>query len=138
MSFSIHFDATDLSVPVFAVHGVTAMLDARLQQAVSLEPGLYQINQGLGPNPASAFEVRADGTIDYPASSDGFISGRGTSTIQFHGIALVLDLTQISATAFNLSLITAWFPSGRAQLLKLLPSSYQIIQGNGAVPGAVF
>jgi hypothetical protein len=49
-------------------------------RTLALLPGTYAFCCPASTNPF-LFEVRPDGTLDYPAELDAFVSGRGTSTL---------------------------------------------------------
>jgi phenolic acid decarboxylase len=47
---------------------------------------------------SQSFTVANDGTIDYDSALDGFVSGRGTSSLAVTGVALTIDPTARGAS----------------------------------------
>jgi hypothetical protein len=42
--------------------------------------------------------VNADGTVDYDASMDTFLSGRGTNELRIQGVSVTIDATELSGS----------------------------------------
>lgn len=136
--FRIALNGTSLATTNYAIANTTPWLPATASHTLHLLPGHYQFIQGNGPVPAVDFQVRMDGTIDYPVTSDAFLSGRGTATYSIGGFEITLDGTQLSTATYNVANITSWLPSKDKHTLHLLPGPYQFNQGNGPVPEADF
>ena len=131
-------DATQLAAQAFAVFITTGWLTHTASHTLNLLPGHYDFQQGNGVVPDAAFDVRLDGTVDYAASSDAFLAGRGTSTFRLLGLPFTIDATRLAAQAFAVFITTEWIANTASHILKLLPGHYDFQQGNGVVPQSAF
>lgn len=131
-------DATRLAAQAFSVYLISWSLATNEPHPLNLLPGHYELQEGSRLVPETAFDVRPDGTIDYAASSDAFLAGRGTSTFKPLGLPITLDARPLSTQFFGLLAVTAWLPTDGQQLLNLLPGNYQFAQPTGTSPEADF
>ncbi|MFO0699252.1 MAG: RHS repeat-associated core domain-containing protein [Nitrospira sp.] len=138
VGFAITLDARALAAPKVAIGHLTGWLPNDVPQVLHLLPGPYEFQQEPGLVPAAAFTVRPDGTIDYAATSDGFLSGRGTSTYVLHGLPITLDARALAAPKVAIGHLTGWLPNDVPQVLHLLPGPYEFQQEPGLVPAAAF
>ena len=88
--FPITIDARSATFASFSVPGVTGPMDARQLHTFSLLPGTHQVVPSAGAT--IAFSVTAAGNVDYDASLDDVLDGRGTPTLLFRGPTLGLFL----------------------------------------------
>lgn len=138
LGLPVTVDATRLSSLAFAIFITTGWLANSTSHVLNLLPGHYDFQQGNGVVPEAAFDVRLDGTVDYAASSDPCLAGRGTSTFRLLGLPVTIDATQLAAQAFAVFVTTGWLPHTPSHALNLLPGHYDFQQGNGVVAKAAF
>ncbi|WP_051794769.1 peptidoglycan-binding protein [Streptomyces sp. NRRL S-87] len=103
--------------------------------------GGYHLKQGTGPPSDFVFEVTADGTVDFDASFDAFVLGRGGRRLTVRGLPVRLDATALDQ---DLLLRTGGFDdgptlvSGSPHDLLLLPRpGYRLDGGAGRLDFAV-
>jgi hypothetical protein len=80
---SITIDARTAEFGTFSVPGVADSVDARQVHSFLLVPGVHSVVPSSGT--AITFTVTAAGNIDYDASLDNVLDGRGTPTLVFRG-----------------------------------------------------
>ncbi len=101
-SFPITFNATaldssDFSIDFGAIGGVLPNAVTTLQ----IMPGTHTFTGPASTAPFN-FEVTAAGIVDYDASLDAFVSGRGTSTLPPLGFSTTIDATALDAQTFSI------------------------------------
>src|SRR5574338_475179 len=139
LGFPITLDGTGTTTRSYFLNGITNSLDNTTPQPLNLLPGRYQFWQGNGAVPEADFQVRMDGTVDFPASSDAILEWRDADrTLAILGFAITLDGTGTTTQSYFLNGITNSLDNTTPQPLNLLPGRYQFWQGNGAVPEADF
>ena len=77
--YPIQINATALGTATFDLPGTVTGLDATVVQPTLLIPGDYQFVPATGT--PFVFTVTPGGTIDFDASLNGFLTGRGTKTL---------------------------------------------------------
>lgn len=136
LSFAIDIDANSLPYPFVTVIGVGTFFFTESHLLLELDPGTYdlQFNTNGFPNdPVVTFTVESNGVIDFDASLDGFVSGRGTSTLVLNGFPVTVDGTSLSYRFLNMF----WIP-GISVLndfeipLQLLPGTHQLFINTNA------
>ncbi|MFD7770924.1 matrixin family metalloprotease [Streptomyces sp. NPDC059787] len=93
----IHIDTSKLTYTHFAIpEQNTGWIEGVNAPSLILNPGRYSF-QVASRLPASfQFTVTPDGLIDYPVLNDGFLDGRGTTTLGVKGFTITLDGTSLS------------------------------------------
>ena len=91
---AVTIDASELSNPYLWVD-YTAF-DSAAPFTTRLLPGQHAFWTYGGSS--QSFTVANDGTIDYDSALDGFVSGRGTSSLAVTGVALTIDPTARGAS----------------------------------------
>src|SRR5512144_596848 len=77
--FAIQIDATILSASELNLSGIGAISTGSVQ-SVTLDPGSYSVSYGEPLTGAAViFSVTAAGTVDFDASLNGILTGRGTT-----------------------------------------------------------
>ena len=138
VGFPITLESRGLAAYQYHLASITGWLTSEREHVLNLLPGKYQFVQGNGPVPEADFQVRLDGKVEYPTSSDGFLTGRDSTTFGIVGFPIVLKSPGLATYQYHLASITGWLPSEREHVLNLLPGKYQFVQGNGLVPEADF
>src|SRR5581483_7713626 len=91
---AVALDASALGVSAVAVDGT--WLDVAGPLALRLMPGQHYVYaQGV----FTYFTVNADGTLDYDASLDGALTGRGTASLSLLGRTVTLDVSALGVSA---------------------------------------
>ena len=85
---NISIDARSLSIPGFSIASVGTFSTSSVE-LVDLAPGTYIV--GTVGDPAFEFKVDAAGRVDYSASLDTFVAGRGTATLTVKGVQVAID-----------------------------------------------
>jgi hypothetical protein len=110
-NFPIQIDATQLVYQHFSIHTEltidyidTGSKDSRMVQTLSLHPGAYKFQVGAGSADIAdfTFSVTAQGTVDYDASFDAFLTGRGSSRLTIVGFQVTLDARYLSGSGVEL------------------------------------
>ncbi|MBP0455118.1 hypothetical protein J5Y04_37220, partial [Kitasatospora sp. RG8] len=130
----IRVDSSSLTYPQFVIlgHG-SEVINGAAAPTVSLEPGVYGIEQVPGRPASFQFEVSQDGTVEFDAAFDGFLEGRGTTTLVLRGFAATIDGRALSHD------LNPFITGGMATLsrdsahdLQLLPApSYMFLLARG-------
>jgi len=98
-AFPISIDARALSAPQFAVDGGSGL---PTDSVATLD--LTEANHTFVPNgPGFSFSVTAGGTLDFDPSLDGYVSGRGTTTLKVIGLHIQVDATALSSPQFSIN-----------------------------------
>jgi LGFP repeat len=93
-AFPIQINATSLFYRDYFLNGpggATNTVSTREPQNFQLTIGSYNLQFGSGMIADFNFVVTADGTVDFEANCDGFLSGRGTATLTISGLLVTLD-----------------------------------------------
>ncbi len=136
-SFPMSIDATALSNTQFLLSGPTALplLDSTVAQHLSLRTGTYSMILGAGNVMSCTLTVNSDGRWDYETACDGFLTGRGTSSLTVLGYQVFIDATRLSTNQFfHTNLITRNpFRSTEVQTFRLAPAPFYGLQMQGGV-----
>ena len=102
--FPIQVDARSLSSPQFSINrGNSGHGDTDVVTTLELFPGDYaEFNAPAGSFVDFPFTVTMAGKLDH-AALDGFVSGRGTSTLTVTGLPIKFDATAMSSSAFSIN-----------------------------------
>jgi hypothetical protein len=134
---TVHIDTSGLTFPLFTIPGQTSnFIDGSTSPppAVSLAPGRYNFQQASGYFCDFQFEVTAAGTIDYEPTFDGFLGGRGGSTLVVSGFDVTLDGTALSHGLFPvIAGAGAFLMPDSVHHLKLVPASHYSLQPTSGV-----
>jgi cysteine-rich repeat protein len=122
-AFMITFDATALSAPTFDIDGVGGLGGSTSDIVVlDLMAGTHTF---VPSGPGFSFDVTAAGTLDFDASLDGYVSGRGTSTLTITGLPIAFDATSLSSVQFSVDRGNSGIGDASVvTTLHLLPGSY--------------
>lgn len=134
-SFNIKIDATKLFYRRFKIPGVTAEPpaeppDSRVVQTITVAAGTYQLM--FTKHPVVTFDVKPSGTVDYDKGLDGFVKGRGSTTLTVEGVPVTLDARYVAMNGgLGVLLGTAldhedWIVH---ETIRLIPASYTVQQG---------
>ena len=117
----IRFDVSNLTYKKFLVLDQSSTtFDGSASEVLSLPSGTYTFRH---PDIAAefTFEVTPDGFINFSAAHDGFLSGRGTSTLVVRGFTISLDARTLSHDLVPLALAVL-LARDRTHVLTLLPA----------------
>jgi len=117
----IRFDVSNLTYKKFWVLDQSSTtFDGSASEVLSLPSGTYTFRH---PDIAAefTFEVTPDGFINFSAAHDGFLSGRGTSTLVVRGFTISLDARTLSHDLVPLALAVL-LARDRTHVLTLLPA----------------
>jgi hypothetical protein len=138
-TFPVVVDATRLFYRRFLIPGVTLTpdgVDSRQPQTFSLSPGEYNFQVQSGIAADFTFSVTSAGAVDYDPSCDGFLAGRGTSTLHVNGYEVTLDASSLSGAAHGGGVLLTAGGEGFIQrkTVRLVPEAeYFVQQGSGVV-----
>jgi Tc toxin complex TcA C-terminal TcB-binding domain/Repeat of unknown function (DUF346) len=133
-TFSIQIDATQLVYRDFIIPGKTDWISSRTIQTLTLEPGGYQFQIGSGYLADFTFSVTPAGTVDYDASFDAFLSGRGSTTLTIAGFPVTLDARNLSGAGVLLVIPATNEDWISYKTCRMVPASYYSVQqGSGEV-----
>jgi hypothetical protein len=95
-------------------------------------PGVHTLlyNSGGGNAGLVEYTARPDGRVDYPATLDRILGGRGSTTLQVRGVALTIAADQMSAPAIALGGV-GYFETDDGTALRLLPGIHQLFYNSG-------
>ena len=129
---TVMFDATALTQKSLMLSPSGAILDTATPQGLRIGPGVYTLQ------PANlsdvSFAVNADNTIDYDASLEGILAGKGTGNLRVIGRRISIDATSLSQTSISPYVVGAlpFFGTHSAADLVLVPAhGYEITLGSG-------
>ncbi|MFJ5546358.1 peptidoglycan-binding protein [Streptomyces sp. NPDC093225] len=95
----IEIDTSRLTFRSFTVpEAATGSVDGSTTPPPTLSlpvAGGYHLKQGTGPPSDFVFEVTADGTVEFDASFDAFVLGRGGRRLTVRGLPVRLDATAL-------------------------------------------
>ena len=139
-TFSIQIDATQLVYRYFIIPGKTPdWVSSRTIQTLTLEPGTYNFQIGSGYYADFTFSVTPTGTVDYDASFDAFLSGRGNPTLTIAGFPVTLDARYLSGSGVLLVIPATNEDWITYKTCRMVPaSSYSVQQGSGVVTSFTF
>lgn len=139
-TFPIQIDATQLVYRFFIIPGITDVwTDSRNVQTLALQPGTYNFQVGSGYFADFTFSVTPEGTVDYDASFDAFLSGRGSSTLTIVGFQVTLDARYLSGSGILLVVPLTNDDWITYKTCRMVPASfYSVQQGSGEVTSFTF
>lgn len=107
--------------------------------AVELPAGAgYRLRLGDGMTAAVAFDVRADGTLDFAASYDAFLSGRGGRRLTVRGVPVLVDARSLDHPLTpDLPGAAPLAPDGTHELRLLPASGYRLRVEAGTADGGL-
>lgn len=94
-----------------------------------LAPGAYVFQD----NTTARFEftVTAAGAVDYPAAAEGFVSGRGSSSLVISGYAVTVDASALATASTFIAGGRASHPRASPWLLRAMPGTYLMLSNTG-------
>jgi hypothetical protein len=96
--FPIQIDATSLFYRFFAIpHVADQLVSSRKVQTLQFAPGSYSFQVASALFADFSFTVTDDGTVDFDATCDSFIKGRGTSTLTIFGLEVTFDARRLTS-----------------------------------------
>jgi hypothetical protein len=105
----------------------------------NLAPGQYSFQVASGYYADFTFSVTSTGTVDYAASFNGFLSGRGTSTLRIDGLVVTLDARYLSGSGVLLEAPHTNDDWISYKTVRMVPASYYSVQqGSGEVANFSF
>ncbi len=133
-TFSIQIDATQLVYRDFIIPGKTDWISSRTIQTLNLEPAGYNFQVGSGYYTDFTFSVTPAGTVDYDASFNAFLSGRGSTTLTIAGFPVTLDARNLSGAGVLLVIPATNEDWISYKTCRMVPASYYSVQqGSGEV-----
>jgi hypothetical protein len=123
----VTLDATRLSGPYLHLDHYES-LNPAAPQSVALLPGQHFLKTTGGDY--LYFTVKTDGGVDYDASSDGVLAGRGTDQLAVLGRTITLDARQLSGSYLYLDHYQSLDPAAM-QSVTLLPGEHFLRTLNG-------
>lgn len=121
----ITFDATAVDVRDFNVDFGSAGGGPNVPTTLSLVPGIYLMCVP-GSNNCFEFSVSRGGTLDFAATLDVFVSGRGSQTLTVHGFPVTIDATAESAATFNVDFGSVGSGPNTPTTFSLVPGIYVV------------
>ena len=146
---AIQIDANGLSAVWLDLYAVPSVFIGQFQPGsitVQLDAGDYTLAYGtqvvsrldglLGGRPEIAFTVTAAGTVDFPTTMDGMLTGRGSTNLLVTGAVLTVDVSPLSAT-FVETIFSGpfYFLESGPTPVRLFPGKHHIRYGTGYVAG---
>ncbi len=134
--FPVNVDARELSTPTFSIIQANSLMHQPsdvfqryrlLPTATGYRYGAWTVSGILWPS--LGLEVGLDGKIAYPASADGWVSGRGTDTLVIHGYSIQIDARAVPPNSFHIPDANAHGLGGAVHSLTLAPISYLYFTG---------
>jgi hypothetical protein len=92
-------------------------------------PGINALLEDGGGN--VDFQVNADGTVDYAASLNNVLSGRGTSMLVVHGVTVNVDATALSPMTLGLDGFEPSFKPTTPFQIVVLPGINALLEDGG-------
>jgi hypothetical protein len=138
---AIHIDATATVYRDFIIPGITpTWVNSRAVQTLQLAVDSYGFQIMSGSYADFTFKVTSAGLIDYPTTYDGFLRGRGLTTLTVVGLPVTLAAPRLSGSGVLLADMPMtnadWI---RNATVRMVPSRhYRVQQGSGRVPPVVF
>jgi hypothetical protein len=121
--FSIQIDATKLFYyDLLLLPGdATKTFSTAKVRTFQLAADSYRFQFGSAMIADFVFKVAADGKIQYDTDCDGFLSGRGTSTLTISGLEVTLDARHLTGSdpALHTGVLLA-----NAQLIQILATDW--------------
>jgi hypothetical protein len=99
----------------------------------TLDPGIYGFRQISGVAAEFKFKVTPAGLLDYASANDGFLDGRGTTTLTVRGFAVTLDGTRLSHDVLPIVIGATTLPRDRIHELSLAPAAAYRFQPAGGI-----
>ena len=124
-------DATALTTTNFNVVGdVGSPFPASAVATLTRIPGTKTFQESNGGN--FFFTVQLDGTVNFDPSLDGFLGGRGTSTLVVNGFQFTVDATALTSANFNVvGDVGNPFPTNLVGALTRIPGTKTFQNGSG-------
>ncbi len=91
----------------------------------NLVPGHYALVNYETDGEVGRFSFASDGTVDYDATLDTVLAGRGTSTLAAAGAKIIVNAQQHGPGSFTLAPLPGSFDRRFEQTLRLSPGIYQ-------------
>ncbi|MDH5585325.1 MAG: FG-GAP-like repeat-containing protein, partial [Nitrospirota bacterium] len=143
--FPITFDATALTAPQIQIkQGPTVLgtFNKSPQPTVGLNPGFYTLSSALTLEVTTTgglitFEVTPAGTLDFDASLDGVLSGRGTATLVVSGVPITIDATDLVGRFFSMFGVLSTFSTGITHNVTVVPGQNEFHM-TGQIPNFGF
>ena len=126
-NFSIQIDATQLYYVFFLIPGITQFIETKTPQTVKLAPGPYSFQVASG-DIGFAFQVTAQGKLDYSSQFDTFLEGRGTSQLTVKGLEVTIDARYLFGAGIIVDVNAQGLPFFQYGKLRLLPSKAIAVQ----------
>jgi hypothetical protein len=93
--FDIRIDTSGLTYTQFMIPELSpALIEGADAPTIHLEPREYSFHQM--DLPAFRFKITPEGLIDYDVANEGFLDGRGTTTLTVRGFTITIDGTLLS------------------------------------------
>jgi Calx-beta domain-containing protein len=134
---TVNVDARELSTETFTILHATSLvhLPSDVVQHLRLMPTMSGYHYGAWTVsgilwPSLGMTIGLDGRVDYPASADGWVSGRGTDTLVIHGYTVRIDARVAAPGAFAVpDAVTGHLDRATVHSLRLAPVSYLYFTG---------
>jgi Matrixin len=125
----IRIDTSNLTYTKFFIPELGAdFIEGANTPTISLEPGLYGVQQQTSLGANFRFEVTPDGFVNYDIANDGFLSGRGTTTLILRGFTITLDARSLSHDLLPTIIGALVLPRDSTHELTLVPAVGYIFQ----------
>ena len=120
----IRIDTSNLTYTQFFIPELGAdFIEGANTPTISLEPGLYGFQQQTSLGANFRFEVTPDGFVNYDIANDGFLSGRGTTTLILRGFTITLDARSLSHDLLPTIVGALVLPRDSTHELTLVPAA---------------
>lgn len=133
----VTIDATSIDYQVvhlnqFGGHAIGSPLTFRLLPGAQS----YFFVTGAPGAPSFVFTLDADGTIDYNAALDDFVTGRGSSTLTCLGVPVNVDATSLDYFFLHTGGLTSppFFDPAIPQAVSWMPGNHLVFFASGAAP----
>ena len=141
LGYTVTLDASRLSTPIDLANLTVDQFGAS-PRPVTLLPTIAEMlpSPGVGVISGCGFRIALDGTIAYADEVHGCLTGRGTRSVTFHGVAVNVDARVLTTKRF--SVLQAYslthLPSDVVQHLRLLPTLSGYHYGGWTVSGILW
>lgn len=123
--FAITVDASTVNADRLNIDYGTVGTFPNAPVTVTLVPGVYTVCVPASNN-CFDYSVALDGTLDFAATLDGFVSGRGARTLTVRGFPITLDATGESAATFNIDFGSVGSGPNQPTTFSMVPGIYVV------------
>src|SRR5262249_13854532 len=122
-------DATALTPQSMAINQVTDWFASSTPQSLHLVPGTYDLYRAPSAL-VTTFSITAAGTVDYDASADQFLTGRGTTMLTVRGVPIAINATPLGNQQIAIPYLTPFFSASAIKDVRVAPGTYSLLDAS--------